>query len=86
MVISIFCILHVCYICVHVYVYTMWVQCLWNPKEGNGSPGTGVTASYETPCGYWEVNPGPPQKQQVLLTSEQPLQPLCFLTEITSVS
>ena len=26
-------------------------------------------------CGFWELNPGPLQEQQVLLTIEPPLQP-----------
>jgi hypothetical protein len=38
-------------------------------------PETGGTDSCESPCGYWELNPGPLQEQPVLLTSEPPLQP-----------
>lgn len=43
----------------------------WRSEETLEYPGTGVTHSYEPPCGCWESNPGPLQEQQVLLTAEQ---------------
>jgi hypothetical protein len=43
-------------------------------------PETGVTSSY----GCWELNPGPLQKQQVLLTSAPFLQPLFGFPETGS--
>jgi E3 ubiquitin-protein ligase NEDD4 len=42
--------------------------------RGVKSPGTGVTDSCELPCGFWELNLGPLEKQQVLLTAEPTLQ------------
>jgi hypothetical protein len=44
-------------------------------QEGIRSPGTGFTECCETLCGYWELNPGPLQKQPVFLTTEPSLQP-----------
>lgn len=29
------------------------------PEEGAGSPGSGVTNSYELPCGCWKLNLDP---------------------------
>jgi hypothetical protein len=40
-------------------------------------PGEGVepiTDGCESPCGSWELNPGPLEKQPVLLTTEPSLQ------------
>jgi hypothetical protein len=39
-------------------------------RRGCGSPGIGVSDSCEPPCGYWELSLGPPQGQQVPLTTE----------------
>lgn len=49
-----------------MYVYHDW----WphRSKEGVTSPRTGVTNGCEPPCMFWELNPGPLQEQQVLLT------------------
>lgn len=38
------------------------------------SGGTGVTDGCELPCGCWESNPGPLEKQPVLLTAAPSLQ------------
>lgn len=46
-----------------------------NPEEGVRCPGTGVTDSCEPPCRSWEVNPGPPQEQPGVLTTEPSLRP-----------
>jgi hypothetical protein len=43
---------------------------LWKAEEDIE---TGVNGSYELPCGCWELNPGPLEKQLVLLTSETSL-------------
>lgn len=51
------------------------VQYLSMPEEGNESPGTGATDGYQLPCGCWELNMDPLQKEQVLLTTEPSL---CF--------
>ena len=40
-----------------------------------GFPGTGVIAGHEPPCGRWELNLGPLEKQPVLLTTKPSLQP-----------
>jgi E3 ubiquitin-protein ligase NEDD4 len=45
-----------------------------------GSPGTVVTDSCELLCGCWELNPGSPEEQPVLLTAGPSLLPL-FKTE-----
>jgi hypothetical protein len=41
---------------------------LWRLEEGFGFPGTGVTDDYEPSNGCWELNPGPLQEEQALLT------------------
>lgn len=43
------------------------------PGESLRSPGNGVTGSSELLCGYWELNPGLFQEQQVLLSTEPSL-------------
>ena len=35
-----------------------------------------VTDGSESPCGCWDLNPGPLEEQSVLLTAEPSLQPL----------
>ena len=42
---------------------------------GVRSPGAGVTASCELPCGYGELNLGSLEEQPVFLTAEPSLQP-----------
>lgn len=53
--------------------------CPMRPEEGVRFPRTCVTDSYELQCGCWVLNPGPLQKQSVILivelTVELPLQP-----------
>ena len=44
-----------------------------------GFPGIGVMDGCEPPCGCWELGPGPPQGQPVLLTAEPSLQPPLLL-------
>ena len=61
-------------ILLHEYLYTI---CLWCPEGGIGFPGTGVTASCELPCGCWEPNFCPLEKQPVLLTVKSAFQPYC---------
>jgi hypothetical protein len=48
-------------------------------EDGIRSPGTGVIGGYEPTCGCWELNPGPRQKQLVLLTAGPSRQPFPFL-------
>ena len=44
------------------------------PVEAIRSLGTGVTDSCEQPCGCWELNLGPLEEQEMLLTTEPSLQ------------
>jgi hypothetical protein len=59
-----------------MYVY---VPCLFlitqRPEEGIRAPRLRATDGYALPCGYWELNPGPLQEQQMLLNAEPFLQP-----------
>ena len=55
-----------------IYVHCVYSVCEKAPRKSTDSPGTGVTDSYE-PSGGWELNPGPLQKQLVLLTTEPSL-------------
>ena len=43
--------------------------------EGVRSAGTGVTESWELPCGCWELNSVPLEEQPVFLTTESSVQP-----------
>lgn len=49
--------------------------CLVPIEEGVGIPRTVVTDSCELPYGLWERNPGPLEKQPLLLTAEPSPQP-----------
>lgn len=46
------------------------------PEEGLDSPELELTEGCEQPCGGWEFNLGPLQKQQVLISAQPSLQPL----------
>ena len=61
-------------LCLHAYKGTTFIHCSWRPEEGVGSPETGVTGGCEPLCGCWELNPGPLQEQQGLLSTEPLLQ------------
>ena len=63
--------------CLHVYLYHMHAWCPGRPESYKSSR-TGVPDSCELPCGCWELNLGPLEKQPVLLTTE-PLLQLPFL-------
>lgn len=41
--------------CKYVHMFTMW--CLRRSERAIGSPGIGITGSYEAPCECWELNP-----------------------------
>ena len=45
---------------------TICMQCLQRPKEGMGSPGTGVKVDCKLPCGCWGLNLGLLQDQLCL--------------------
>ena len=55
---------------------------VWDPLELE------LQTSCELLCGCWELNPGPQEKQPVLLTSDLPLQSQlkCFLLSVTEFS
>jgi hypothetical protein len=62
-----------------VFVNLVSVWCLQKSAGGIGPPGIGVTSGPELSCQRWELNLGPLEEWQVLLTvTEQPLQPLRF--------
>jgi hypothetical protein len=44
--------------------------CFIHLCEGVKSSGTGITNSWELPCGCWELNLGPLEEQLMLLTPE----------------
>lgn len=49
-----------CFACVCIYAPYAW--CLNRLEESAKSPGTGVTDSYDAPCGCWGVNSNPLQE------------------------
>lgn len=63
--------------CMHVLLLCIYVcaWCPWRPVENIGSPGTGITDSYENACGCWKLNPDPLQEQQCHPTKED----LCLI-------
>lgn len=57
-------------------VHPLSIYCPQRPEEGAESSGTGVSNGCEPPCGPWELNPGPLEEQQpVLSITEHSLQP-----------
>lgn len=53
--------------CMSMHYICAW--CPQGPEHNVGPPGTEVTEGCELPYGYWEVNLGSLQKQQMLLTT-----------------
>ena len=51
-------------------VHHMHAWCPSRPEEGIRCPGTEVTDCWKQPCVCWDLNPGPLQKEQGLLTAE----------------
>jgi hypothetical protein len=41
----------------------------------------GIVDDCEPPCGYWELNPGPLQEQQVFYIAELSFQPQMSLSQ-----
>jgi hypothetical protein len=62
-----------CFACMDVYVPHMGLVLMEAGREGISSLGTGVTVSWESPSGCWELNLDPLEEQPVLLTAEPPL-------------
>ena len=58
-----------------MFVHHLHAWCVYRPERGNWIPGTGVLDDCETPCGYWELNPGSLEQQPVLLTAKPSLHP-----------
>lgn len=52
----------------HFGISTMCVQCL-EVRRRHRIPDTAVTVSCESPCGWWELNPGPLKEQSRALNS-----------------
>ena len=69
-------------VCLHVYLSTTCVQCLWRPEEGGRVSGPGITDGCEPPCDCWELNPSPLQKQPVFLATEPSLAASTFLSAL----
>ena len=65
--------------CMSMYYVCAWY--LWRPEEDVGSPETGITNGFESPCECWELNLGPLQEQMLLMAepSLQPLPPIYIL-------
>jgi hypothetical protein len=80
-----FCLLFVfmCMFCLHTCLYTTGMSCSLGGLQVSG---TQVMHNYEVSYGCWELNSGPLQKQQMLLTAELLLQPLypCSWCNMTS--
>lgn len=68
-----FLILCLCVFC----LCTTHMQYLWKPEEGIRSSGTQVPAGCELPGEWGKLNPGPLEKQPVLLTAPETF---CFLS------
>jgi hypothetical protein len=66
----------------HGCMCTMHMQCSQRSEGGVGCFGTGCRDDCEPPCGCWELNWGPLQKQQVLLITEPYFLPQMWLTPI----
>lgn len=56
-------------LCLKAHLCPMYMQCTLWPAEGVRSFGSGVTGVYESPCVYWELNPGPLEQQSELITA-----------------
>lgn len=55
------------YVCTIPYIHAWWPQ---DSEEGLRFPRNGVMDVNEPACGSWDLNMGPVQTQQVLLTTE----------------
>lgn len=63
--------------CLHIFMWTMFMQCPWRLEENPGSPGAGLAGACELPCGCWYLNLVPLLEQHVVLNPEPSLQALC---------
>ena len=59
-------------------------KCPQRLEEGIKFPETGFMDGSEPPHGFWELNPGPLQEQQTLLTTGPSLQPFKHSNTIQS--
>ena len=65
-----------------MYLFYVRVHCSClqtHPKRASDP----ITDGCEPPCGCWELNSGPLEKQSVLLTTEPPLQPISMFLNVT---
>lgn len=61
-------------ISLHGCLCTLWCAwCLMRPEDG-GSSGTGITGSFESPCGCWKSHLGRLEEQSLLLIPESSFQ------------
>ena len=67
------CLLSTWIICIHAYLYHMYVWYLQRSEEGIRSPGTGVRDGYEGSCGCWELTLSLQKEQPVIWTGGPPL-------------
>lgn len=69
------------FMCVRVYLpRTTCTGAFVEAREGGGSPEAGIAGACELPdVGAWELDSGPPQEQQALLTTEPFARPTLFL-------
>jgi len=70
-----------------VSVYPVSAGCLWRPRKGTGSSGTGITDGCERQCGCWELNLGPLEEdlRVILVTTDSSLQPLSTLSTLSTL-
>lgn len=69
------------FMCVRVYLpLTTCTGAIVEAREGGGFPEAGIAGACELPyVGAWELDSGPPQEQQAVLTTESSAQPTLFL-------
>jgi len=57
------------------FIYLFYVSALSLSSDTSEERIGSITDGYEAPCGCWELNSGPLEKQSVLLTIKPSLQP-----------
>ena len=58
------------------FMYHVWAWCPQRSEEGISTSRAGAMDGCELAWRYWELNPGPLEKQQGPITSELSLQPM----------
>jgi hypothetical protein len=62
------------FFCLRFIYYYIWVHCSYLQSHQKRASDL-IADGCETPCGCWDLNSGPLEKQSVLLTVEPSLQP-----------